>query len=127
MEECGWIGDTQRGQNCIYLRYDGIHYNALKLNKDVSIHGMTNAGKTQPTREIVKAGLENKDKRKRGDQLNTSTAQETDIHTTNSTKKTDKNTHMEKSQTGRESTQARRMWGEHMIQRRQQPDKKRGG
>ena len=31
MEECRWIGDTQRGQNCIYLIYDGIHYNALKL------------------------------------------------------------------------------------------------
>jgi hypothetical protein len=26
MKECGGIGDTQRGQNCIYLIYDGIHY-----------------------------------------------------------------------------------------------------
>jgi hypothetical protein len=33
-EECGWIGDTQRGQNCIYLIYNGIHYNALKLNAE---------------------------------------------------------------------------------------------
>jgi hypothetical protein len=31
-EECGWIGNTQRGQNCIYLIFDGIHHNALKLN-----------------------------------------------------------------------------------------------
>ena len=34
MEECGWIGNTQRGQNCICLIYDGIHYNALKLNDE---------------------------------------------------------------------------------------------
>ena len=33
MKACGWI-NTQRGQNHIYLIYDGIHYNALILNKE---------------------------------------------------------------------------------------------
>ena len=41
MDECGWM-DTQRGKNCIYLIYDGIHYNALKLNKEhMSDNGLT--------------------------------------------------------------------------------------
>ena len=33
METYGWM-NTQRGQNCIYLIHDGIHYNALVLNKE---------------------------------------------------------------------------------------------
>jgi hypothetical protein len=98
MEECGWIGDTQRGQNCIYIIYDDIHCNALRLNKEnVSVRGSTNAGKPQPTNDTVNTGLENKDQRKReGDQPNTSTAQETDTHSTNNTRKTDNNTHTDK-------------------------------
>ena len=99
MDECGWM-DTQRGKNCIYLIYDGIHYNALKLNKenmsDNSL-SLTNIEETQPTNDIANTSLENKDKRKReGAQPNTSNAQATDIYTTNSTKKADINTHTKK-------------------------------
>ena len=88
MEECGWIGDTQRGQNCIYLIYDGIHYNALKLNKE------NNIAESKPSIDTVNTGSENKDKQtKDGAQPNTNKEEATDIHTTNIIRKTDTNTH----------------------------------
>ena len=81
METCGWIGDTQRGQNCIYLIYDGIHYNALKLNKENSI------AEPKPSNDTASADS-NKDTQTRdGVQPNTNQTQDTDIHTTNSTNK----------------------------------------
>jgi len=81
METCGWIGDTQRGQNCIYLIYDGIHYNALKLNKENSI------AEPKPSNDTASADS-NKDKQTRdGVQPSTNQTQDTDIHTTNSTNK----------------------------------------
>ena len=54
-EECGWIGNTQRGQNCIYLIFDGIHYNALKLNGE----------QIQPENDTLNVRSDTKEKRKR--------------------------------------------------------------
>ena len=90
MDECGWM-DTQRGKNCIYLIYDGIHYNALKLNKEhMSDNGLTQIEATQTTNDTANTSSENKDKRKREDgQPNTNNAQATDIYIKNSTKKAD--------------------------------------
>ena len=55
MEEFGWIGNTQRGQNCIYLIFDGIHYNALKVNKE----------QKQTENVILNVRSEKEEKRKR--------------------------------------------------------------
>ena len=90
MDECGWM-DTQRGKNCIYQIYDGIHHNALKLNKEhMSDNGLTQIEATQTTNDTANTILENKDTRKREDgQPNTNNAQATDIYTTNSTMKAD--------------------------------------
>ena len=93
MEECGWIGDTQRRQNCIFLMYAGIHYNALKLNKEnMSDNSLASIAESQPTNDTANTSSENNDKRKKEDvQPNTNNAQATEIHTTNSTRKTDTN------------------------------------
>jgi hypothetical protein len=56
MEKCGRIGDTQQGQNYIYLIYDGIHYNALKLNDEQVLPGNDTTN--------VKSGKKEKQKRK---------------------------------------------------------------
>jgi hypothetical protein len=91
MEECGWIGDIQRGQNCINLIYDGIHYNALKLNKE------NNIAEPKPSNDTANTDSENKDKQTRDDvQPNTNKTQATDIHTTNSIRKADTNTNKRK-------------------------------
>ena len=135
MDECGWM-DTQRGKNCIYLIYDGIHYNALKLNKEhMSDNGLTQNEAKQTTNDTANTSLENKDKRKREDgQPNNNNTQAAYIYTTNSTKKADTNTHTKKK--------VNKMKGEPRthtacslvscqmeqivhIQRRQQPDKKK--
>jgi hypothetical protein len=42
MEECGWIGDTDRRKHCIYLIYDGIHYNTPRMNGELT-QSTTNA------------------------------------------------------------------------------------
>ena len=65
MEECGWIGNTQRGQKCICLIYDGIHYNALKLNDE----------QVQPENDTFDMRSDKKRKRKR--KCNTSVAANT--------------------------------------------------
>ena len=54
MEACGWI-NAQRGQNCIHLTYDGIHYNALILNKE----------HTQTENVTLNVGVDLKEKSKR--------------------------------------------------------------
>ena len=57
MEECGWIGNTQRGQNCIYLiLYDDMHYNALKL---------LNKKQKQTENATLNVRLDTKENRKR--------------------------------------------------------------
>ena len=62
IEECGWIGDTKRGKNCIYLIYDGIHYNALKLNKEnMNDNNLINIEETQPTNDTATTSSANKD------------------------------------------------------------------
>ena len=55
MEECGGIEDTHRGGNYIYLTYDGIHYNALRLNDN----------QTLLDNDTAKMRSGNKEKRKR--------------------------------------------------------------
>ena len=91
MEECGWIGDTQRGQNCIYLIYDGIHYNALKLNKEHNI-----IEPKQPS-DTANTSPDQQDKQTRGSaQPNTNQTQDTAIHTTNNKRKANTNTNKKK-------------------------------
>ena len=91
MEECGWIGDTQRGQNCIYLIYDGIHYNALKLNKEHNI-----IEPNQPSDTTNTSPDQQDEKTRGGAQPNTNQTKDTDIHTTNSKRKANANTNKRK-------------------------------
>ena len=51
MEECGWIGDTHRGENCIYLVYDGILYSSLRLNDNQALLDNDTANKRSGNKE----------------------------------------------------------------------------
>ena len=128
MEECGWIGDTQRGQNCIYLIYDGIHFNALKLNKE------NNIAEPKQSSDTIITSPDQQDKRTRENvQPNANQTQDTAIHTTNSKRNAHTNTNKTKKGKqieGRATNThyacvfvARRTKTSTSIQKRQQPSK----